>query len=180
MKEWGIQDVEHTINLFTAVMSRVFNEKLLKEKFSQEVSAAQVEALRFINLHDRPEIGQIAWGLKISYPAATRIVDRLVRKGLARRENDSADRRLKRVALLAKGRGFINEINQARTAWLSSVINRMEEESRTALLQGMKSFIEVVLREELMQDELCLECGKAHHENCPLEKTRREISLSSR
>jgi len=160
---------EHIIDLFVAIMRSLFNEKLLTERFGSEVSPTQAYVLRFLNRHEDANIGTIATGLRISYPAATKTVDRLTKKGLADRQSDPHDRRTTRVLLTERGRSLIQSFAHEQVHLLTEVLDRMGNEHKEAFLLGVRRFIEAVLETSHAGREICLECGKDHSEDCPLE-----------
>jgi DNA-binding MarR family transcriptional regulator len=56
----------------------------------------------------------LAGALGVNPSSATRLIDRLVRAGLVRRQRSPADRRSYRVALSPKGRDLVAEVTQRR------------------------------------------------------------------
>ena len=65
-------------------------------------------------------------------------VDRLVKKGLVSRKHQVGDRRVRQVALTAKGRALITRGFHEHTADMEEVINTLSERERLALLKLLK------------------------------------------
>src|SRR5437667_12809629 len=60
-------------------------------------------------------VGTIAGCLRLSPPATSHLVDRLVRARLVVRTEDPEDRRQKRLAITEAGRGLVERINSERS-----------------------------------------------------------------
>lgn len=65
-------------------------------------------------------------------------VDRLVRKGLAVRKEQPADRRVRRVELTRKGRALITATFRKHAAAMESVVDILSKKERTTLLRLLK------------------------------------------
>jgi DNA-binding MarR family transcriptional regulator len=69
----------------------------------------------------------------LSVPAAGRAVDGLVRDGLVSRTEDTADRRIKRLALTDRGRAALERLTEARLLGLRRFAETLGERERAAL-----------------------------------------------
>ena len=65
-------------------------------------------------------------------------VDRLVRKGLVVRKEQSADRRVRRVELTRKGRALIAATFREHAATMENVVNILSKKERTTLLRLLR------------------------------------------
>ncbi len=70
----------------------------------------------------------------------TRMVDRLVRKGLVSRRRASTDRRTVRVSLAAPGRQLVLEVTRQRRAELAVILSRLSDHDRRPLLAALRAF----------------------------------------
>jgi DNA-binding MarR family transcriptional regulator len=80
--------------------------------------------------------------LGISPPSASRAADGLVRKKLATRVEDAQDRRVKRLALTAKGRRLADRIISARLASLEEFTSSLEADERQKLESALDALLE--------------------------------------
>ncbi|MHB1133009.1 MAG: MarR family winged helix-turn-helix transcriptional regulator [Chloroflexota bacterium] len=170
---------EKATDLFVSVLAKALTQRLLDEQFAGRVTTAQVQGLRYLAHNEERLMSDLAEGLGISYPAATKTVERLVRKGLVVRESDPADRRVVRVRLTEAGDRLISDIDGARTDMLSTVLAKLPPEDHAALMQGLGAFINAALKEvedDSLLTEICLHCGDTHQAGCPvaqaLERTK--------
>src|SRR6516162_2599779 len=65
---------------------------------------------------------ELAAVLAVNPSTATRMCDRLVRKGLVRRHRQAGDRRSVRIALTAPGRDLVAEVTRRRRAELARLL----------------------------------------------------------
>jgi DNA-binding MarR family transcriptional regulator len=99
-------------------------------------SMAQVGALFRI---DRGEVtvSDLGGELGVTNAAASQMLDRLVHLQLILRTEDLEDRRIKRLALTAKGRKVMQEAMQVRQRWMENLagsLSEREKEQVTAAL----------------------------------------------
>ncbi len=86
-----------------------------------DLSVAQLAVLYLLDERSTLRVGEVAGELARSAPAASRLVDDLVRQGLvARREHDS-DRRVRVLTLTVAGQAFVARSSEARVATITAV-----------------------------------------------------------
>ncbi|MHB1415872.1 MAG: MarR family winged helix-turn-helix transcriptional regulator [Chloroflexota bacterium] len=165
------EDAEKAADLFVAVLSKALANRVLDEAFAGQITMPQLQSLRYLLYNDDRLMSDLAEGLDISYPAATKTVERLVKKGLVVREGDPTDRRVVRVHLTEQGKGLVEEINAEMNSRLASVIERLEPADREALMTGLRAFVCAALEEidnREIASSICLHCGRRHRGDCPV------------
>lgn len=156
-------------DLFANIMHSVLGRELIAEISSDQVSLAQVHALRYIWLHETVRIGDLADGLGVSYPSATNMVSRLERLGLAERLPNPSDRREVGVRLTVSGDLLTNRMEQERQARIASILERLPPADREALVQGLTSFVLAAAGDDPeVARGICLRCGSRSAEDCPV------------
>lgn len=91
--------------------------------------------------NDGPEtVGALAAALEIHPSTATRMCDRLVRKGLVRRTRARTDRRATDVALTAAGRRTVEQVTERRRRAIAGVLERMAAPDREAAIGALAAF----------------------------------------
>ena len=152
----------------------------MDEQFSGQVTTAQVQGLRYLAHNEERLMSDLADGLGISHPAATKTVERLVKKGLVVREGDPADRRVVRVRLTEAGGQLIQDIDGARKDMLSTVLASLPDDDHAALMRGLKAFITAALKQVEDDDllaEICLHCGDTHQAGCPVAQALERVKV---
>jgi DNA-binding MarR family transcriptional regulator len=98
------------------------------------------DAARELTLKEGAEL------VRVSFPAASRMVDDLVRRGFVVRHEDAEDRRMKRVRLTDEGRSVIRRLNAARLSGLESFTQTLTGPERESLAAALSQLLE---REDL-------------------------------
>ena len=162
-------DVAHASDLFVAIIEKLMTQRMLDESFEQQVTPAQLVALRYLSLNESSLMSDVAEGLGISFPAATKTVDRLVRKELASRAEDPHDRRVVRIRLTDRGKQLVEDVYAERGRRFASVLERLDAGARDTLQRSMESFISAAIDDRDTVSTVCLHCGSRHHEDCPVK-----------
>ena len=109
---------------------------------AEEITAAQLRTLAQLASVEWLTVGSIASGLKISYPAASKAVDRLVERDLAARHRDHSDARSIRVNLTVRGRELVGRVAGERREKLRRALERLGgDKPAQALLALLEAFI---------------------------------------
>jgi DNA-binding MarR family transcriptional regulator len=129
-----------------------------------EVTTAQLRALNLLAAvpEDDPglPVGALASGLRISYPAATKAVDRLAERGLADRHRDANDARQIRVRLTQKGFDVVSHVAVSRRAKLERVLHDLGDvHDRVRLLELIERFTALSLSDPGDLEEVIRESG---------------------
>ena len=162
-------EVAHASDLFVAIVEKLMTQRMLDESFEQQVTPAQLVALRYLTLNESSLMSDVAEGLSISFPAATKTIDRLVRKELASRMEDPHDRRVVRIRLTERGKKLVEEVYDERSRRFASVLDRLDLAARDDLQRSMESFISAAIDDKDTVGTICLHCGSQHHESCPVK-----------
>jgi DNA-binding MarR family transcriptional regulator len=107
------------------------------------LSFAQMKVLVELQMpDDEHTVTSLAEDLGISTASASRAADGMVRKKLATRVEDPDDRRVKRLALTAKGRRLADRIISARLASLEEFTGSLEADQRHKLESALDALME--------------------------------------
>lgn len=169
MRDQLVRDTEKLAVLFSELVHRVLVTQVLEPE--AELTCAQLEALQFLARHDPNHVGDLAAGLDISYPAATKAVDRLVAKALVTRRESTSDRRQSELSVTEHGRELLETVLAARRTRMEALLLRMPAEEQRALLKGLKGFITAgcMLDKDLIE-ATCLRCGTDCYPECVLNQ----------
>lgn len=129
-----------------------------------EVTSAQLRALKLLAAVPDGDpglpVGALALGLRISYPAATKAVDRLAERGLADRHRDPNDARQIRVRLTSKGFEVVSRVAVSRREKLERVLHDLGgTRDRTRLLELIERFTALSLSDPGDLEEVARESG---------------------
>lgn len=108
-----------------------------------ELTMTQIKVLHHLDQHERSlTVKEAAEVASLSLPAASRAVDDLVRRGFAERQEDLADRRMKRVSITERGRAAIRRLNAARLRGLEEFVEMLTAQQRARLSSALAELLE--------------------------------------
>lgn len=93
--DWELKELDDFLgsaHVFSSAVSDVIEERLLAEVSGGLLTASQLKLLKLVAMADSHTIGDVAAFLGVSNAAASKAVDRLVRRNLLRRREDKKDR----------------------------------------------------------------------------------------
>ncbi len=102
------------------------------------LTMTQLRVLFLLRTEDGASAGAMAESLKVTPSTLTRIVDRLVRQGLIRREMDDGDRRLVRHHLSARGASTVEELEAGGRARMNEVMDRLSASQLERLVSALE------------------------------------------
>jgi DNA-binding MarR family transcriptional regulator len=116
------------------------------------LTMTQLRVLFLLREEDGAAASVLAERLSVDPSTLTRIVDRLVRHGLVRRENDDGDRRLVRHLLTERGARSVAELERNARDRLNRVMDRLSEpqlERLVVALEDLSAALDAQEAEEL-------------------------------
>ena len=78
----------------------------------------------------------------LSLPTLSRAVEALVQRGFVRRAEDTADRRVKRLSLTAKGRRTIDRLMEIRARDFEAALETLTDDERDQLARALEPILE--------------------------------------
>ena len=103
-----------------------------------DLSFTQLKALCALEAEgEERSVKALAASMGVSLAAMSRAVDGLFERGFVEREEDSLDRRMKRVRLTESGRTVPRALNEARLSALQELISSLEEDEAGALERAL-------------------------------------------
>src|SRR3990172_6158182 len=115
---------EQVFHLFGRAMTRS-DPGRLEAWVELGLTMTQLRVLFQLRAEDGASAGALAERLKVTPSTLTRIVDRLVRQGLVRRETDGDDRRLVRHCLTPSGVRTVEELARRGRARMNEGMDRL-------------------------------------------------------
>ena len=122
-----------TINLFDPVRFRAWSELGL--------TTAQLRVMFLVREEPRVTAGELAQRLAVTPPTISGIVDRLVKLGFLRREDDESDRRLVRNLLTEEGERACNWLERGVEVYTRRMLVEMNHEDLESLITGLKALV---------------------------------------
>lgn len=101
---------------------------------AEEVTLQQYRALVVLASKGPQRVLSLAEALSVTPSTATRMCDRLVRKGLVRRRTSRTDRREVRLTLTATGQSLVDEVTSRRRAEISQILSKIPLNEQEAIV----------------------------------------------
>jgi DNA-binding MarR family transcriptional regulator len=105
---------------------RVIREQM-RSGIAASLSVPQFRALRFVRRDPATSLSPVAEHLGTSVPAASQLVERLVRAGLVTREQHPREHRRVELRLTAAGAATLEECDARTRAWLCERLSGLAE-----------------------------------------------------
>ncbi len=153
-----MHEIEGLNDLFLRVMGKV----LLRSESNpttNEMTGAQKRILYLLDLEGPKRMSRIAKLVGVTLPAATAVVDKLVRSQLVMRESDPDDRRAVLVALTAEGRRATAKFKQVHEQRLREVLERLDAEKRGRLIRAFQAIHDLLAEIDTTDDEVGSHAG---------------------
>ncbi|MFC1515020.1 MarR family winged helix-turn-helix transcriptional regulator [Candidatus Omnitrophota bacterium] len=91
----------------------------------------------------------VARELKVSLPAVTGLVSRLISLGMVERKYDKQDRRVIHIVLTAKGKKMVEQARTMRIKAFDDIFSRLTEEERGQYLRILRKLYTILYSKEL-------------------------------
>ena len=167
---------DRVARLFCGVIQDIITSRAIHEAADGHLSEAQFCGLQFVYLHPHCCIKDLAAGLKVSHPAAVKLVERLEAKSLISRAAHERDRRIVQLTATEDGTRIAECIMEARGAAIERILVGAAGHCKCNILDVLESFVKAALDDEKDFDGVCLRCGGSHDDECPVCET--ELALT--
>lgn len=105
---------------------------------AEEVTLTQYRTLVVLASRGPQSLAELAEAVAVTPPTATRMCDRLIKKGLILRRHDRGDRRLIRLTLAKRGRDLVDEVTQRRRTEIVELVRAVPEDQRAAMVDSLR------------------------------------------
>jgi DNA-binding MarR family transcriptional regulator len=109
----------------------------------EEVTLTQYRSLVVLASRGPQGVAALADAVAVTPPTASRLVDRLVKKGLVRRRTDRQDRRQVRIALTETGRHLIDAVSARRRQEIATLLATVAPETQRSVVDALSQLAQV-------------------------------------
>jgi DNA-binding MarR family transcriptional regulator len=166
-----VHDFLGSAQIFTNAVTDLMEEQL-QEVASDRLTFSQLKLLKMVSLTDNYTVSDVASFLGVSNAAASRAVDRLVKRGLVDRTEAEADRRAVKLSLTQDGQRLLQRYDAASTRVLGTLFGDLSPDQlhRTAKVLDQLS-VSIVSR-RAQKGEVCMRCGIHFRDRCLLRQSK--------
>ena len=104
----------------------------------EDVTLTQYRSLVVLASRGPQGVATLAEAVAVTPPTASRLVERLVRKGLVRRRTDPHDRRQVRIGLTDAGRSLIDQVTERRRQEIAQLLTSIEPKLQRDMAAGLR------------------------------------------
>jgi DNA-binding MarR family transcriptional regulator len=83
-------------------------------------------------------VSEVARGLGVTLPTVTAVMDKLVERGLVRRDEDPLDRRQHHCRLTPDGKALLHRLMAGRRSFTNALLEHLDDDELAAFLRGME------------------------------------------
>ena len=105
---------------------------------AEEVTLTQYRTLVVLASRGPQSLAELAEAVDVTPPTATRMCDRLIKKGLVVRRHERGDRRLIRLTLAKDGRELVNAVTQRRRTEIAHLMDAIPRDQQAALIDSLQ------------------------------------------
>ena len=162
-----IQDVLGSAHILSTAVNELMEERL-HAATGEQLTFSQLKLLKLISRTDSYNISQVAAFLGVSTAAASKAVDRLVRRSLVTRAEAEDDRRAVELALTAQGQMMLEQYEQLTLQALEEIFGGYSAEDLRGAARLLDELSVNVLTHEDEDGEVCYRCGIYFRDKCLL------------
>lgn len=163
-----VNDFLGSTRVFASGLDQVIEKRLLREITGGQITFSQFKLLRLVALEGPHTLGEVATFMGISPAAASKAVDKLVRRKLLRRTVAHPDRRAIELSLTEASRRLLAGYESARNKKLGKIFSQVspaELHRATGLLDRLSADL---IDHNLGAEEVCMDCGVYLRQECLL------------
>jgi DNA-binding MarR family transcriptional regulator len=129
------------VQRFNAVVNGRASSRSLMLMHESGLTFPQIIVLYVLDSQGAQSISRIAEVTRLSAPAASQMIDKLVASGYLSRQEDASDRRMRVVAMRPKGTKFLEQLNQTRRDEIERACAPLPQLLRTRLTQVLSDVV---------------------------------------
>jgi DNA-binding MarR family transcriptional regulator len=161
-----IKEFIGSARIFVKAVDDVLEEKLLTQVAGKQLTPSLLNVLELVAFTEVGTLSELAVFLGISTPAASKAVDKLVRRNLLSRTGGESDRRSIRLTLTEEGRRMLAAYDFARNNRLTDLFSQFPPEELKGVATLLDRISTSVASQTAKAEDLCLQCGIHFREKC--------------
>jgi len=161
-----INDFLGSTQVFARAVRNVVEEKLLHEIAPRLLTFSQFRLLKLVAMTNAQTLGDVATFLGVSNAAASKAVDKLVRRGLLLRSEAETDRRAIELSLTEPSRRLLAAYDAAKNRTLAKVFRRLSPKDLRHTAEVLDQLAAEIVDHSARPEEICLQCGIYYRKKC--------------
>jgi DNA-binding MarR family transcriptional regulator len=160
------RDFLSSVRVFARAVRDVFEAAVLREVAGERLTFSQLKLLYLVAQTDAVTIGDAASFLGVSSPAASKTVEKLVRRRLLRRSDIQADRRTSQLALTEASRRLLETYETARNRKAAEIFAQFSPEELRHASELLDRLAAGIVSQRADPDDVCMQCEIYFRSKC--------------
>ena len=156
--ESPVSELLASAQVLVSAVTGVVDEKLRAASVGDQVSPSQLKVLKLVRMAGTLTVGEVATFLCVSDAAASKTIDRMVRRKQLRRAERRSDRRSSELRLTRTGRKLLGDYESAKARKLSRLFGDFGCDDLLRTARSLEQLTQIIVRESDPR-EICLRCG---------------------
>jgi DNA-binding MarR family transcriptional regulator len=161
-----VNDFLGSTQAFASAVNNVVEEDLLRAIAPRKLTFSQFKLLKLVAMAGAQTLGDVAAFLGVSNPAASKAVDKLVRRGLLGRSEGETDRRAIQLSLTGPSRRLLAAYDAAKDRKLTRVFREFSRADLRRTAELLDKLSAGIVDHAAKAEELCLQCGIYYRKRC--------------
>jgi DNA-binding MarR family transcriptional regulator len=153
-------------------MSELMDEQIRKV-LGKNYTLSQLKLLKMVARTNTGTISEVAAFLGVSNAAASKAVDRLVRRGLVGRKEKAEDRRAISLSLTEDGYDVLERYEEAQNNTLDGLFRKFSPQDLVAAGELLDRLSADLVEIGVRPDQLCFRCGIYFRDKCLLKSAHK-------
>jgi DNA-binding MarR family transcriptional regulator len=160
------RDLLGSAHIFVAAVQEYFETSILRESARGGLTIAQLKMLCLIAGAEGCTVGDVASFLGVSNAAASKAIDKLVRRRLIRRFRTNRDRRESRLSVTRTGRRQITACEELRNRRVRDLAKQFSVKELRSLPELLDRLAAAMTDHNTRPGEVCTQCGVHYRSHC--------------
>jgi len=169
-----INDFLASMHIFSSAIDELMAEQL-HEELGGALTIPQLKLMKLIAKTKIGSLSEVAAFLGVSNAAASKAVDRLVRRGHVTRKESTDDRRATRLELTENGKDLLDKYEAAQNRVLEGLFRQFMPEDFIETAELLDQLSCDIVENEHGPDQLCFRCGIYFRDKCLLRNVAPRI-----
>jgi DNA-binding MarR family transcriptional regulator len=165
-----VNDFLGSTQVFATAVNDIIEEELLREVANQQLTLSQFKLLKLVANTDSHSIGDVAAFLGVSDAAASKAVDKLVRRKMLVRTERTLDRRTTELTLTRRSVRLLAAYDTAKNRKLAEVFGSFSAEELQHTADILDQLSAGIVDHGAKPEEVCFQCGIYFREKCLVRK----------
>jgi len=167
----SLNDFLGSTQIFTTAVNDLMAAQL-RAVTGDDITYQQLKLVKIVSLTEGYSVSDVAEFLGVSIAAASRAVDRLVRRGLIDRTTAEEDRRAVHLSLTEKGLDLLRRYDAAASPALERVFADLSSEQMQQVGDLLDRLSVNIVDRANGHDQNCFRCGIHFRDRCLLRQRR--------